>query len=209
MGLLKNFFTRKKEKNDTKQTQENYLPISNILEDLKEKNIIIQSKVPQSVMLGNMIFEKKYQEAINLGLELLKKTPEDSGVHLNLMDAYFKLREQHPDYINKSNYHAKQAIIYGHNTGYAEERLAKNLDKEKKYHLSLQLYNLILNTEGFHFSTHGCGNIIDWEKRRKNIIKNMDKATDKENDILFTEDEISKIIKTIYNDDIKENKTFE
>lgn len=60
MGLLKNFFTRKKEKNDTKQTQENYLPISNILEDLKEKNIIIQSKVPQSVMLGNMIFEKKY-----------------------------------------------------------------------------------------------------------------------------------------------------
>lgn len=37
----------------------------------------------------------------------------------------------------------------------------------------------------------------------------MDKATDKENDILFTEDEISKIIKTIYNDDIKENKTFE
>jgi hypothetical protein len=66
-----------------------------------------------------------------------------------------------------------------------------------------------LNTEGFHFSTHGCGNIIDWEKRRKNIIKNMDKATDKENDILFTEDEISKIIKTIYNDDIKENKTFE
>ena len=71
MGLLKNFFTRKKEKNDTKQTQENYLPISNILEDLKEKNIIIQSKVPQSVMLGNMIFEKKYQEAINLGLELL------------------------------------------------------------------------------------------------------------------------------------------
>jgi hypothetical protein len=180
MGLLKNFFTRKKEKNDTKQTQENYLPISNILEDLKEKNIIIQSKVPQSVMLGNMIFEKKYQEAINLGLELLKKTPEDSGVHINLMDAYFKLREQHPDYINK-----------------------------KKYHLSLQLYNLILNTEGFHFSTHGCGNIIDWEKRRKNIIKNMDKATDKENDILFTEDEISKIIKTIYNDDIKENKTFE
>lgn len=209
MGLLKNFFTRKKEKNDTKQTQENYLPISNILEDLKEKNIIIQSKVPQSVMLGNMIFEKKYQEAINLGLELLKKTPEDSGVHINLMDAYFKLREQHPDYINKSNYHAKQAIIYGHNTGYAEERLAKNLDKEKKYHLSLQLYNLILNTEGFHFSTHGYGNIIDWEKRRKNIIKNMDKATDKENDILFTEDEISKIIKTIYNDDIKENKTFE
>ena len=39
-------------------------------------------------MLGNMIFEKKYQEAINLGLELLKKTPEDSGVHINLMDAY-------------------------------------------------------------------------------------------------------------------------
>jgi hypothetical protein len=76
MGLLKNFFTRKKEKNDTKQTQENYLPISNILEDLKEKNIIIQSKVPQSVMLGNMIFEKKYQEAINLGLELLKKTAQ-------------------------------------------------------------------------------------------------------------------------------------
>lgn len=38
MGLLKNFFTRKKEKNDTKQTQENYLPISNILEDLNLNN---------------------------------------------------------------------------------------------------------------------------------------------------------------------------
>jgi hypothetical protein len=35
MGLLKNFFTRKKEKNDTKQTQENYLPISNINGSLK------------------------------------------------------------------------------------------------------------------------------------------------------------------------------
>ena len=165
------------------------------------------SRVPESWDIGNLIFNKRYVEAVQLGLKLLSKNPHSCSVHINLMDAYFKGKEAvAADYIDKSTYHAKQAILYGHNTGYAEERLAKNLDKAKMYHQSLQLYNLILETDGFHFSTHGCGNCIDWNHRRDSILKKMNKAVDSEADILFTLDEISHIIQTIKENDEKERR---
>ena len=167
--------------------------------------MLAQTSVPEYCKIGNLVSEKKYAEAVQLGLKLLKETPNDCGVHINLMNAYFKGKEEVAmDYLEKSSYHAKQAILLGHNTGFAEERLAKNLDKAKMFHQSLQLYNLILETEGFHFSSHGCGTTIDWNHRRESILKKMDKAVDSETEILFTPDEISQIILSIKENDKKE-----
>lgn len=174
-------------------------PISQVtsIPILEGSTIVAESEIPVSCSMGNLVFEKKYQEAIDLGLKLLEETPDDCGVHINLMNAYFKGRELSPDYLDKSTYHAKKSILLGHHTGYAEERLAKNLDKAKLYHQSLQLYNLILDNKEFHFSPGGCGNSIDFAKRRDAVLKKMDKALDTENDILFTQDEINQIVQGI------------
>lgn len=167
-------------------------------------SILSQSEIPASCSIGNLIFEKKYAEAIQMGLDLLKQTPNDPGVHINLMEAYFKSRESNPDYFDKSTHHAKLAMLCGHHTGLAEDRLAKNLDKCKLFHQSLQLYNLILDNPGFHFSSHGMGNGIDFNKRREFILKKMDKAADTEADILFTTDEIARIILSVRDNDAAE-----
>lgn len=134
---------------------------------MEERIVVARSEVPVSCSLGNLIFERRYQEAIDSGLKLLEKDPEDCMIHINLMDAYFKGRALSPDYFDKSTYYAKQAILYGHNTGYAEDRLAKNLEKLKLYHQSLQLYDLILENKEFHFSQAGIGNKIDFARRRE------------------------------------------
>lgn len=167
--------------------------------------ILYQSEIPAYCSIGNLIYEKKYAEAIQMGLDLLKQTPNDPGVHINLMEAYFKSRESNPDYFDKSTHHAKLAMLCGHHTGLAEDRLAKNLDKCKLYHQSLQLYNLILDNPGFHFSSHGMGNGIDFNKRRESILKKIDKAADTEADILFTPDEIARIIQSVRDNDAAED----
>ena len=168
--------------------------------------IITEPRIPASCIIGNLVFEKKYKEAIDLGLKLLEKTPTDSGVLIHVMDAYFKGRILAPEYLDKSTYYAKQAMLYGHHTGYAELRLARNLERTKCFHQSLQLYKLILDTEGFHFSPHGVGFSIDFEKRRSNALKNLSKATDKETDVLFTPTEIAQILQSVKDNDTREEQ---
>lgn len=223
MGLLSWIFGKKEDVsiNDVDTSTENKDTIKTEVKVTKEipiskckltaipegSTVVAESKIPEYCSIGNLVYEKKYVEAIELGLKLLKETPNDCGVHINLMNAYFKGKEVVAvDYIEKSSYHAKQAILLGHDTGYAEERLAKNLDKLKKYHQSLQLYNLILNTDGFHFSKSGCGNSIDWNHRKESILKKMDKATDTENDILFTPTEITQILHSIKDNEDREKR---
>lgn len=171
---------------------------------MEERIVVAKSEASASCSLGNLIFEKKYQEAIESGLRLLEKDPEDCMIHINLMDAYFKGRALSPDYFDKSTYHAKRAILYGHNTGYAEDRLAKNLEKLKLYHQSLQLYDLILENKEFHFSQAGIGNKIDFARRRELAKKKMDKALDSASDVLFTPQEVTQIIQSIKNKDARE-----
>lgn len=167
------------------------------------QTLICASEVPSSLKIGNLVFEKKYQEAIELGLKLLKDAPEDGSVHINLMDAYFKGRNLDPSYFEKSTYHARMAMLCGHHTGYAEQRLAINLDKLKLFHQSVQLYDLILNNKDFHFSEHGIGKSIDFEKRRNNALQKMSKALDDEGSILFSQAEIKKMLHDIAEDDRK------
>lgn len=182
------------------------VPISSVNSSFvpEGSTILCQTEIPAYCSIGNLIFEKRYAEAIEMGLVLLNDSPNDPGVHINLMDAYFKSRDSNPEYFDKSTYHAKRAMLCGHHTGYAEDRLAKNLDKKKLFHQSLQLLNLILDNPEFHFSSHGIGNSVDFNKRRENVLRKMDKAADTEADILFTHEEIAQIIQSVKDNDAVE-----
>ena len=158
--------------------------------------IIYQSEIPKYCSIGNLIFEKKFIEAIELGEKLLEETPNSEGIHVNLMDAYFKARNTNPIFLEKSIEHAKLAMLYGHNTGYVQERLVINLEKLGKIHQAIQICNIVL-MEQFHFSTHGCGNKVDFKIRKEKLIKKLSKATDSLESILFTSPNISFIIEQL------------
>jgi hypothetical protein len=195
MGLLDIFRKNNKKKPEEKKT-DNMVFVSEIVNEIPSDNepIVAQSQVPEFITIGNLISEKKYSIAIEEGLKQLKRNPNAAGIHINLMVAYFKARDISSDYLDKSSYHAKMAILNGHHTGYAENRLAKNLDKQKKYHQVVQLCNLVLRND-YHFSTHGCGNHIDFSTRKEKTLQKISKASDKECDVLFTTEEINSIIK--------------
>lgn len=219
MNILSKFFRKKKSQSDEVEnysdndseeigisSQIRTVPLSSINSSVipEGASILYESEIPAFCEMGNLIFEKKYEEAIELGHDLLKETPNDPGVHINLMVAYFKCRDTNPDYFDKSTEHAKLAMLCGHHTGMAEDRLAKNLDKCKLFHQSLQLYNLILDNPDFHFSIHGMGHGIDFNKRREAVLKKMDKAVDSDSDVLFSPDEIAQIIQSIRDNDATE-----
>ena len=150
-----------------------------------------------TVDMGNKVFNKDYQGAIDMGLKALESAPNDPMVHINLMDAYHKGKDLDPSYLDKSTEHARLAILYGHHTGLAEYRLAVNLEKKKCYYQALQLYDLILNTPGFHFSPHGVGNTIDFRGRKEKALAKLPKAQDSASDTLFSAEEINYIISGI------------
>ncbi len=199
MNIFKKIFASNSEKsNDFTEKKEVMINISSLKKDIIPSNaeIINETQVPEYCSIGNLIFEKKFHEAIELGNKLLGKTPYSAGVHVNLMDAYFKVRNENPIFLDKSVEHAKLAMLYGHNTGYAQERLAINLEKLGKVNQAIQVCNIVLS-EQFHFSTHGCGNKEEFSKRKEKLIKKLSKATDSENSALFTDYEILFLIEQI------------
>ncbi len=161
--------------------------------ELDDQNIVYSSPVHKSVLIGNFIFYQKYDEAIELGEDLLKNSPNDSMLHINLMMAYFKIRNRDISFFDKSTYHAKQAIICGHNTGFAHKRLVINLEKSLKINQAIQLCDLILSDD-FSFCTNGCGSKEEFLKRKVKLITKADRAVDSLNDSLFTKDEFNKIL---------------
>ena len=152
-----------------------------------------------------LISANKCEEAIALGHKLLEKNPQDCELHRALMEAYFKGRNITPTYLELSTYHAKQAILCGFNKEMAPERLAINLEKNKCFHQSLQLYNLILENKDFKFSRLCHGDYDKFKKRKESALKKLDKALDSENDILFTPQEIEQIIENIAKTNEKED----
>lgn len=164
------------------------IPINKVLK-IDNENIVYSSEIPESISMGELIFDKKYEEAISLGNKLLQKDPKDYGVHINLMEAYFKARNNDPSYFDLSTFHAKQAVIYGHNTGLAQQRLVINLEKGLKIHQAIQLCDIILSDK-FHFSLHGFGSKEEYTNRKVRLVKKLDKAIDTENDRLFTKEEV-------------------
>lgn len=199
MNIFKKIFGSSPEKSkDLSEKKDVLINISSVTKDILPSNaeILNESQIPEYCSIGNLIFEKKYQEAIELGQKLLKKTPFSAGVHVNLMDAYFKLRNETPLYYDKSVEHARLAMLYGHNTGYVQERLVINLEKLGKICQAIQVCNIVL-LDQFHFSTHGCGSKEDFEKRKEKLTKKLSKATDNESNIIFSDEDISFLIKQI------------
>lgn len=158
--------------------------------------IIYESQVPEYCSIGNLIFEKKFHEAIELGKKLLEMTPQSPEVHVNLMDAYFKARTENSFFILKSIEHATFAMLFGHNTGYVQERLVINLEKLGKINQAIQVCNIVL-LEQFNFSSHGCGNKEMFLKRKEKLIKKLSKTTDNEDSVLFTDEKILFLIEQI------------
>lgn len=199
VNIFKKIFASNLEKsNNFTEKKEVMINISSLKKDIIPSNaeIINETQVPEYCSIGNLIFEKKFHEAIELGNKLLEKTPHSAGVHVNLMDAYFKVRNENQIFLDKSVDHAKLAMLYGHNTGYAQERLAINLEKLGKVNQAIQVCNIVL-LEQFHFSTYGGGNKEEFSKRKEKLIIKLSKATDSENSVLFTDDEISFLIEQI------------
>lgn len=147
----------------------------------------------QTVALYNMLSEKQYADVITKGERLLKTNPEDAGIHLAIMDAHFKLRDESESHLVACADSARLAILYGHNTGYAHDRLLKTLKALKQYHKAIQLCDLVL-LDRFAFQSRGMGNKETYAKAREQFVKLLPKATDSESDILYDKDQVSAIL---------------
>lgn len=190
---------KKKKDNILSQTHKEhslYRPI------MQGNGTIIASEIPVTCDMGNMINNKDYDSAIKIGNELLAK-PSDSEflkmIHINLMVAYFKAREIKTEYLELSTYHAKQAILNGHNTGLAQERLLINLEKSRKIHQAIQLCDLVLSPQ-FKFSKHGCKTKSDFRDKKRKLQEKRSKACDSPNDILFSDIEENTIFRNSKNE---------
>jgi len=207
MNIINKFFGgNSKQKEGSKISLEEKEVMVGITSVIKDKlpegaQIIAESKIPAFCMIGNLIFEKKYHEAIELGNKLLVQTPYSAGVHVNLMDAYFKVRDENPSFYDKCIEHARLAMLYGHNTGYVQERLAISLEKQGKINQALQICNIVL-LDKFQLSRHGCGNKDEFLKRKMKLLNKINKAVDKKVDVLFTNDEISKILEGSHEEEV-------
>lgn len=146
-----------------------------------------------SILLGNLMYSKQYDVVITEGLRMLESSPKDAGIHVQLMDAFYKLRDTNTTYLDQSTEHARLAIIYGHDTGYAHKRLAMNLMNTAQYHKALQLCDMVMMQE-FSFSTHGCGKVSYFGDIALRAMKKLGKAKDSPKDVLFTKKQIDSII---------------
>ena len=88
---------------------------------------------------------------------------------------------------------SRLAVLYGHNTGYAHDRLLKTLKAFKQYHKAIQLCDLVL-LDRFAFQAQGMGNKATFAKAREQFVKLLPKAADSESDILYDKDQISAIL---------------
>ena len=151
---------------------------------IKEKPVA-ESSVLASCVIGDMILNKEYDNAILTGEKILSECPDDYFAHCNLMVALYKVGD-----IEKCNKEAKLAIIKGHHTGFCENRLSINLYKQKKYHQVIQLSDVLENSRvGLFFE--------DVHKRKLRALKHIKEALDTEHDILFTEKEIEELYENV------------
>lgn len=200
MGIFKKLFGRESE---TKESKEVMISVSDTIPNIEKDSVIYSSEIPAFVSVGNLIFEKRYEEAISLANNLLESNPKSADMHVNLMDAYFKARQTNETYYDKSTEHARLAMLYGHNTGYVQQRLVINLTKDKKIHQAIQICDIVLSDE-FHFSKHGCGSKEDFANRKDKLTQQLSKSIDNENCTIFTQSEIQEIFNSIKENEMQE-----
>lgn len=200
MELLKNIF---KKITGSRDNKEETISIAETKPNIRPKSVICASEIPANTRIGNLVFEKRYEEAIALGYELLKKTPKSAGVHVNLMEAYFKARSLDESYYDKCTEHARLAMLYGHNTGLVQKRLVINLTKDKKIHQAIQICDIVLSDE-FHFSKHGCASKDEFAQKKSKLIQQIEKSHDNKDSIVFSKSEIQEILFHIKENDKQE-----
>ena len=109
--------------------------------------------------------------------------------HVELMMLYFKSRHENSDNFELSTYHAKQAMILGHNSGFVQNRLVINLEKTGNIYQAIQLCDIVLSHK--HVAIR---DDYDFSNRKKRLQKNISKAIDTENDYLFTDEELEMVV---------------
>jgi tetratricopeptide (TPR) repeat protein len=191
MNLFKRLFGSNLTKSK-KSPNEFMVNLSSVAKNQTTTNetIVEESQIPAYCSIGNLVYEKKYHEAIELGEMLLAANPESSGVHVNLMDAFFKIRDEKPIYYEKHIKHARLAMLYGHNTGYVQKNLAIALEKQRMISQAIQICDIVLD-EKFHFSKFGCGHKNEFISRKFKLLKKVNTSLDNNESMVFTNDEIS------------------
>lgn len=163
--------------------------------------LVYESQIPLHCSIGNLIADKKYEDAITLGLQLLDKGCDDKAmVYINLMVAYTKLK----DYSNALKY-AELAIVSGHLTGLAFERVAILLERSGKLGAAIEICEMVLNPN-FYFSLYG-GNEerkVEFKHRLERLVKRNLKI--KDNSSLLTEKQRESIIKKSFKEYTKQIK---
>lgn len=199
MNLLKKLFGNNSAKPENSQDKKEVMVnVSTVAKNKIPSNAsnVAGSQIPAYCSIGNLVFKKKYDEAIELGKKLLVKTPESAGVHVNLMDAYFNVRDENPIFHEKHIEHARLAMLYGHNTGYVQKKLVIGLEKQKKIYQALQICDIVLD-EKFHFSRHGGGDKNEFVARKEKLLGKVNNSLDSSESMVFTSDEISFISEQI------------
>lgn len=161
--------------------------------------LIYESPTPEHCSIGNLIQEKRYEEAIRLGVRLLDEGYKDKAmVYMNLMVAYTKIKDN--DNALKC---AKLAILSGHLTGMAFERAAILFEKSNKYGAAIEICQMVLNPN-FYFSLYA-GN----DERKKEFmhrLERLQKRNDKANDTscFLTPKQQENIIKKSFKEYVKQ-----
>lgn len=130
------------------------------------------NKLPKHCTIGNLVQEKKYQEAINLGEELLRDSNSNKAmVYINLMVAYQKVKDT-----ENTLRCAKGAINEGHTTGMALERLAIILERQHLFLEAIEVCDIALD-DNYYFSLYSGGDERkqEFRKRKERLLKRASK----------------------------------
>jgi len=93
---------------------------------------------------------------------------EKAMVHINLAEAYFKNRRSDASAIEKCNAHCVHALLSGHNTGFAAERLAMNLEKDGLLCEAIEVCDLILH-DSYALNPRSYLKKDDFRRRREKL----------------------------------------
>ena len=161
--------------------------------------IIYKSVMPAYIEPANKIFRGEYLSAINdLNNFLLNTDYSDiktlSMLHINLMQAYFKIRETNPKNVEQFMFHAKEALKYGHNTGLAPYRLIVGFEKQNKINKAIDVCEIVTANE-YKFSIYGYKQKPEFIERLKKLELRNRKIQDSCLEPFCTEYERNMIIK--------------
>lgn len=134
--------------------------------------LVYQSEMPKFLDISNLIEEKRYEEAIKLGEEMLRDSNSNKAmVYINLMVAYQKVKDT-----ENTLRCARGAIDEGHSTGMALERLAIILERQHLFLEAIEVCDIALDPN-YYFSLYTSGDErkAEYKKRKERLVKRASK----------------------------------